>query len=324
MSWKPTANIENLKLRSQVLSQTRQFFSGRGFCEVQTPVLSRDTVVDRHLDPIIVNSRSLSLPDDQVDPARNLYLQTSPEFAMKRLVAAGMTAIYQLGPAFRAGECGELHNTEFTMLEWYRRDDGFEEGIRLLEDLVAYVTPWPPAQRKTYQSVFQEILGIDPVADHTDSLAEVAVDRLKVSRDWSSDRDDWLDLLLSELIQPNLGIQTPVILTNYPASQSALARLAVDGQTAERFELFFQGVELANGYHELVDASELAARNERVNHLRQTDGKSALPVHSQMLQAMTDGLPPCSGCALGFDRLVMLLAGGRRISEVIAFPVGRA
>lgn len=319
MTWRPTASLEQLQQRSELLRRTRQFFYSRGFCEVQTPVLGRDTVVDRHLDPIEVAAQSIGLKTG----SPKYFLQTSPEFSMKRLVAAGAKAIFEIGPAFRAGESGKLHNPEFTMLEWYRVGHRFEDGVLFLKELACDLLDAVDCDVLTYADAMQEHAGIDIFTLGTQELARLASQRFDVDANWSDDRDDWFDLFFSELVQPKLGESCPAILTHYPASQSALAKLsAEDPRTAERYELFYQGVELANGYHELQDAGELHGRNERVNRQRISDGKPPLPVDSEMLHAMRAGLPACCGCALGFDRLQMVTTAAQNISEVLCFPIG--
>ena len=321
--WTPTALPKNLQLRGRLLWRLREHFHLTGMTEVQTPLLSHDVVIDRHIDPIAVPGVSVQLASLK---GKELYLQTSPEFAMKRLLAAGMTHIYQISSVFRAGERGDYHNPEFTMVEWYRVGDDLQAGVDFLARLVAKLLNGPPAMIDTYAAVFLRYASLDPLSCATEDLIELAVaSNLGVDRNWSQHRDDWLDLLFSELIQPRLGADAPSIVTHYPASQSALARQSPeDPRTAERFELFIQGVELANGYHELLDARELIERNARVAEERRKDGKAPLPAHSRLLEAMQAGLPACSGCALGFDRLMMLAVGANRIDEVIPFPIERA
>ncbi len=291
--------------------------------EVHTPILSQDTVVDRHIDPIVLPGAALAVADLADTP---FYLQTSPEFGMKRLLAVGMQAFYQIGPVFRAGERGDFHNPEFTMVEWYRAGDGLNAAVELLARLVHQVLNCQQPQVETYQEVFMRLVNCDPLACSVNELAELATTRhLGVDQQWSADRDDWLNLIFSELIQPQLGHAAPLIVTHYPASQSALARVSEqDARTAERFELFISGVELANGYHELLDASELISRNATVAEQRWKDGKERLPLHSRLIDAMQAGLPACSGCALGLDRLVMIATGSRSIDQVIPFPIERA
>lgn len=321
--FKSTASIDTLRQRAELLRRTRSFFDQRGFFEVQTPLLSADTVVDRHLDPVPVN-----LPNDPFDMknGRPMWLQSSPEFAMKRLVASGAEAIYQITPAFRIGERGNQHNPEFTMLEWYRRGDDMQAGIRLLSEFASELLAAPSAEVKTIGHACQEHMGTNLLKLSATELktqcvaAGITIPTSVEANDW----DTWFDLLFSELVQPKLGHKTPVIVHDYPASQAALAKVRPNSEVAERFELFIRGVELANGYHELQDADELMHRNKSVNDQRRHDGKSQLPQDSRLLDAMRSGLPACSGVALGFDRLVMLATGANSIDDVIPFPIDRA
>ena len=332
----------------------REFFHERGLLEVETPILSADTVVDRHLDPFCV----------EMPTGRRMWLQTSPEFGMKRLLAAGGPAMYQISRVFRRDELGRLHNPEFTLVEWYCLDkvggtrrvpapaagtvpmpsaeseqpvDGtrrvpptvvrYADGMTLTSDLCEAVLGRGPADRMSYRDAFLEHIGLDPHTAKTAALIE-AVRRLHIEPPASlaaDDRDGWLDLLLSERVQPHLGIERPALVYDYPASQAALARIRPqEPPMAERFELYVAGIELANGYHELTDAAELRRRNAAVNTQRAADGKPALPEESRLLAAMESGLPSAVGVALGFDRLVMLAAGATSVAEVIAFPFDRA
>lgn len=314
--FRPTASWQRIGQRALLLRQVREFFDRRGFVEVQTPILSADTVVDRHLDPFSLE-----------ESGRVLWLQTSPEFAMKRLLAAGGGSIYQITPVFRREELGRLHNPEFTMVEWYQVGAGLEEGIALLGDLAQATLGCPVAERLTYAEAFARYVGLDP---HTAAVAELAsvAGRLGVQAPQSlgaDDRDGWLDLLLAERVQPQLGVGRPTILYEYPASQAALARIRPGPPpVAERFELYVSGMELANGFHELTDPAELRRRNAEVNRQRQADHKRSLPEQSRLLEAMEAGLPDSTGCALGFDRLLMVAVGASSIEEVIAFPFDRA
>lgn len=314
-------------------------------------MLSADIVVDRHLDPFpvilssfpgtagsllqIVEHRenreqgsSFSAPSGEKQSRRGIFwLQTSPEFAMKRLLAAGASAIYQICHVFRAGERGPLHNPEFTLVEWYHVGQGLREGMVCLAELCQQVLGTPEAEQVSYRDVFQTFTGIDPHRATAGQMAMVAdlhgVPTPELPED---DLDSWRDILFSELVQPHLGWQRPTIVYGYPASQAALARiLPGDPPVAARFELFIRGLELANGYDELTDADELRQRFQQNNWWRVRDGKEALPETSRLEQAMRQaGLPPCYGCALGFDRLVMLAIGAQAIDEVIAFPLERA
>ncbi len=322
--FRPTASLENLRLRARLLARLREFFSRHEFLEVETPILSADTVIDRYLDPL-----SVTLFDDPRTPdvGRRMWLQTSPEFAMKRLLAAGAERIYQVTRAFRGAESGELHNPEFTMVEWYRVGDSMETGIALLGDLACELLDTDRVSRSSYGEAFQRHVGIDPHRAAASELAVAAKSHgVAIPGDMpEDDRDEWLNLLLATLVEPNLGIERPEILYDYPASQAALAQVRNDNPpVAERFELYVHGVELANGYHELRDAEVLRERNRTTNRLRQADGKCKLPEESRLLAAMEHGLPNCVGVALGFDRLVMIAAGASSLREVTAFPIDRA
>jgi lysyl-tRNA synthetase class 2 len=322
--WRPTADWPRLKLRAELLARVRHFFAERGFLEVETPILSHDIVVDRHLDPFVT---LLAADPRQPHSGKTLYLQTSPEFAMKRLLAAGGTAIYQITRAFRnGGERGRLHNPEFTMVEWYRVGDGLEGGIQLLSDLAEGLLGREAAERLAYADAFARHVGIEPHASSVAVLlAAAARHKLAVPGGLEGDRDGLLNLLVVELVEPHLGRGRPTILFDYPATQAALARVRHERYpVAERFELYVDGIELANGYHELLDAAALRERNAKANVERNRDGKPPLPAESRLLAAMEVGLPTCAGVALGFDRLVMIAAGAKSIDEVIAFPIERA
>jgi lysyl-tRNA synthetase class 2 len=246
---------------------------------------------------------------------------------MKRLLAAGAGPIYEIARVFRVDEIGPLHNPEFTLVEWYRPGDTLEQGMQLTSDLCEAMLPRGPADRISYREAFWKYVGIEPHTADGPQLAEV-VKRLRIVAPESmplTDRDGWLDLLLVERIQPHLGVERPALLYDYPASQAALAKIRPDSPpVAERFELYVDGIELANGYHELLDAQELRVRNAAVNRQRRDEGKMTLPEESRLLQAMEAGLPSSVGVALGFDRLAMLAAGAKSIAEVMAFPFDRA
>jgi lysyl-tRNA synthetase class 2 len=319
----PTASLEMLRRRAELVKRVRQFFDSRGFLEVETPILSHDVVVDRHLDPLAV-----TLFADPREPERGpkLWLQTSPEFGMKRLLAAGATAIYQVTKVFRGGEVGQLHNPEFTMVEWYRVGDDYAAGMDLLAEFAEALLGLGPPERLTYREAFQRYAGLDPLAASWDDLYQ--------AEGWTSApyltleskvRDELLNVLLACRVEEHLGQGRPTILYDYPASQAALARVrSGDPPVAERFELYVNGIELANGYHELLDPAILRERNRTGNAARAAEGKYTLPEESRLLAAMEHGLPPCSGCALGFDRLVMLSTGAKSIQEVLVFPIDRA
>lgn len=312
----PTASLETLRRRAELLIRVRDFFQQRGFLEVETPLLSHDTVIDRHLDPIPV---TLFSDPRRPDHGKKLWLQTSPEYAMKRLLAAGATAIYQITKAFRGGpETGPQHNPEFTIVEWYRVGDDYSAGMQLLSDLAESIFAAGAAERITYREAFQRHAGFDP-------LEPGVRPPLPRGLPPGAERELILDDYLTSQVAPNLGTIRPAILYDYPASQSALARIRPgEPPVAERFELFFRGVELANGYHELLDAAVLRQRNRENNAQRFADDKYTLSEESRLLAAMEHGLPACCGCALGFDRLVMLATAASSIQEVMAFPIDRA
>lgn len=322
----PTASLKLLHERASLLHRLRAFFDKRGFLEVETPLLSHDTVVDRHLDPFVTRH----VPDPaRPEQGTELFLQTSPEFGMKRLLAAGAGPIYQLTRSFRNGERGPLHNPEFTILEWYRPGDDYRAGIQLLADLASKVSSAPTIEILTYDQVFRTHYDLAP---HTATIEELQAAAqqagLAAPASLGTDRDGWLDFLLTERIQPRLGQAAPIILCDYPATQAALAQTRFDTllgcAVAERFELYWRGIELANGYHELLDPAVLRARNANNNQQRVSDSKRELPEESRLLAAMEAGLPACSGCALGVDRVLMILVGAKTIDEVLVFPLERA
>ncbi|MDC0265990.1 EF-P lysine aminoacylase EpmA [Mariniblastus sp.] len=321
----PSAQINALQRRADVLRRLRCFFDDRGFFEVETPLISHDIVVDRHLHPVGIPKNQITGVDSNSNEM--LWLQTSPEFGMKRLVASGATAIYQIGKAFRQSETGEMHNPEFTMLEWYRVGDNLESGMALLGELVEEMLGQPQTKRVTYRQVFSQYVGVDPFSCAVSELKSVALQHgIEIEMPCeASARDDWLNLILSRLIEPKLGFEGGVIIYDWPASQAALAVIREEEvPVAERFEMYVHGVELANGYHELLDPDELARRNSVVNQERVKDGQPLLPEESRLLHAMRSGLPACAGVAMGVDRLVMLALGFKKIKDVIAFPIGRA
>ncbi|MFT5522853.1 MAG: lysyl-tRNA synthetase class 2 [Pirellulaceae bacterium] len=328
-----SAKLETLQARAALLRQVRVFFDDCGFFEVETPILSQDIVVDRHLDPI-----SVPYSDPHGGSSRQMWLQTSPEFAMKRLLASGAKAIYQICHVFRAAEQGSLHNPEFTMVEWYRVGDDMEASIRLLSELAKALLDRGESEVVTYATAFRDATGLDAHRCEKNELIDLARQKgLNPPESmFSDDRDTWLDYVLSELVQPHLGKVSPAILCDYPATQAALARTVTrisdtmgsdtmgSVEVAERFELYVDGIELANGYHELLDADVLRERNRSANQKRIAAGMRPLPEESHLLAAMDRGLPACAGVALGFDRLVMIATNSRSIEEVIPFPFDRA
>jgi lysyl-tRNA synthetase class 2 len=301
------------------------FFAARGFLEVETPTVDAEIIPELHIEPFGVGEVSPAAPAGRWPAAEARFLQASPELHMKRLLCEGLPAIYQVTRSFRHGERGAIHNPEFTMVEWYRAGDDMAAGMTLLDELCQHVAGAAAARRTTYAEAFRVHVGVDAHRATCHELS-VATARLGVAIPEgirADDRDEWLNLLLADVVEPRLGAEGPEILHDYPASQSALAVTATraDGTlVGERFELYWRGIELANGYHELTDAAALRTRLEEVNRQRSADGRPTLPLPEKLLAAMTEpGLPPCSGCALGFDRLAMLACGATTIDEVMAF-----
>ena len=319
----PTATIEMLRQRAEVVRSIRSFFDQRNFFEVETPTISHDIVVDRYLHPVGVTKSDLT--GRAGDSDQRLWLQTSPEFGMKRLVAAGAVAIYQICKAYRRDEIGRIHNPEFTMLEWYRAGDDLVTGMDLLAELVETILDTPKTERLSYREAFKKFADIDPFESSIESLQNtVRTASVKVELEGES-RDDYLNVILSEIVEPNLGVGAPTIIYDWPASQAALAMVRDDEHSvAERFEIYVNGVELANGYHELLEARELSRRNSINNQMRVKDGNQLLPEGSRLLDAMRKGIPQCAGVALGVDRLVMLALGAKSVSEVMAFTIDNA
>jgi len=306
-----------LEARALLLGKVRQFFDQRGFLEVETPLLATEVIPELHIEPMATVPCT---PTNRLSPKE--YLQASPEADMKRLLAAGATAIYQITRSFREGERGRHHRPEFTLVEWYRAGDDMRAGMELLDALMQSLLDTPPATHTSYREAFIRHLGLCP---HTATCRELAsrageVGIPPVEGMDRADRNQWLNLMLDTRIQPTLGQRGPEILYHYPADQGALAKLDTDPDglpVAERFELFLRGVELANGYHELTDAAQLRQRLKRVNAARQAEGREALPMPERLLAAMASGLPPSAGVALGFDRLLMLAMGAESIDAVV-------
>lgn len=315
-SWRPTASIERLRRRAELIALVRGFFTARGLWEVDTPVLSRAAISDP-------NIRSMRA---EVGGEQHLWLQTSPEAAMKRLLCADSGSIFQISHAFRAGERGRLHNPEFTLLEWYRVGFDHHDLMEEVAELVGELIDPRPLEWLSYREAFARYLELDPYAATSAQFAARAEAAELRAPDLGEDRDAWCDLLLSHLIAPQLGRERFTFLHDFPASQAALARLhEVEGvEVAERFELFVDGIEIANGYHELADHAEQQRRFEAERVRREAAGEPAAPVDERLLAALAEGLPGCAGVALGLDRLIMLSLGAERIEEVIAFPSERA
>jgi lysyl-tRNA synthetase class 2 len=320
--WRPTATIEVMRKRAGMLARARAWFAAERVLEVQTPLLSFAAVSEPQIESIAAAPLS--------GPSR--YLQTSPEYAMKRLLAAGIGDCYQICPVFRDGESGRQHNPEFTMIEWYRVGFGVAElqldVDRLLRATIAGLRPLAPARQLTYHDAIAESCGLDCRTAGPREIEAVLHSRgIAPLVAGEQDRDAWLDLLMATVVGPLLGRDAPVFVRDYPASQAALARVRDSGDgwpVAERFELYLDGIELANGFHELSDALEQRRRFTLDLQKRRQRGQRLAPLDERFLAALSQGLPDCAGVALGFDRLVMAALGLSSIDEAMAFPVARA
>jgi lysyl-tRNA synthetase class 2 len=312
--WAPSASLETLKKRAEVLANIRTFFAQRNVVEVETPLLCRAPVTDPFLE-------ALSLHYQQ----ETWYLQTSPEYAMKRLLCAGMGSIYQISKAFRAEEKGGLHNPEFTLLEWYRIDFDHHALMREMDDFLQFVIHAPPAKKITYHELFETHCHFNP-HEISEKDIRVFVEKtmtLPLETHKTLDKDDYLQLLMTHVIEPQLSPEkAPVFIYDFPASQAALAK--VNGKIAERFEVYIQGVELANAYYELGEAKEQLRRFEADLKKREKLHLPQVPIDAYLIGALTEGLPPCAGVALGIDRLLMVALQKSNIEEVMSFDSARA
>ena len=310
-NWLPTGSIENLKKRSQILAKIRQFFAEHNVWEIETPLLGNSTATDPHIYSLTIARQEKDKPP--------IYLQTSPEFPMKRLLAAGSGSIYQITKAFRGEEKGRLHNTEFTMLEWYRVGFDHHQLMDEMDALLKCLLNTPAAERLTYTAAFKIHTGIDPLMAQTAEFENCAQQHglTTAKNSDANDVDFWRHLLMSHLIEPQLGKDRPTFIFDFPASQAALARIRNDHPpVAERFEVYFRGIELANGYHELNDAKEQKKRFLADNERRRILNLPQIPLDEYLLAALAHGLPDCAGVALGVDRLIMLALNASTIEEV--------
>jgi lysyl-tRNA synthetase class 2 len=321
--WRPTASIDALRLRAALYRRIRDFFHARGVLEVETPILSDAG----NTDPNIESLRT-RFDGPATAGARERWLRTSPEYPLKRLLAAGIGDCYELGRVFRDGEAGRRHNPEFTMLEWYRvgwdHHRLMDEVAALVGEALALVDRAPSVRKRTYAEVFRDHAGVDPHHAPVESL-RVALGDVRIDGEGLS-RDDWLDLLLTHRIEPALAQSGRIELVHdFPASQAALSRIRPgDPPLAERFECYVDGIELANGYHELADAVEQRARFGADLAKRRARGRIEPPRDERLLAALASGLPDCAGVAMGVDRLLMVLGTSTTIADVVAMPFDRA
>lgn len=315
-NWQPGTQLQQLQQRAVLLQQLRAFFAQRKVLEVETPQLMASSVPD----PMIEALRT----EYQGANKQVLYLQSSPELAMKRLLAAGSGAIYQICRAFRDGESGRLHNPEFTMLEWYRPQFDHYQLMQEVETLLRQVLHCASAHYLSYQQVFIQYAQFDPLSTTLNQLQQRVSRWLSPDSAKTLDRDACLQLIMSQDIEPHLGLDAPTFVYNYPASQAALARRLPDNpQLAARFEVYVQGIELANGFQELTDAAEQRQRFQAELQQRQQSGAHQPPLDERFLAALEAGLPDCAGVALGVDRLLMLQSGASCIDEVLTFSLAR-
>lgn len=315
-------NHDALRLRARLNARIRAFFDDRGVLEVETPVMSRAGNTDPN-----IASFQVEFSGRTDGGPRTRWLRTSAEFPMKRLLAAGIGDCYELGRVFRDGEAGGRHNPEFTMLEWYRVGMPLEvlvdETMALVREALALVGRDARPVRASYRELFLDRLGLDPMTAPTPHLQAAFTGTIDPD---GLGRDDWLDLLMTHRIQPGLPSDQLLAVYDYPASQCALAKVARrdDIEVAERFELYLGPLELANGYHELLDATEQRARFERDHAVRRERGDVLPPLDEALLGALESGMPACSGVAVGIDRLLMAMLGTGRIADVLAFDFDHA
>lgn len=318
-SWQPSATIPHLLARAKIIMEIRKFFIERGLLEVETPVLSEFGVTDIHLS--IFETEFQGPLNTQ---SKTLWLSTSPEYHMKRLLAAGSGAIFQLCHVFRNEEAGQKHNPEFTMLEWYRPHFDMYRLINEVDDLLQHILDCEPSDSLSYQFAFLEYVGLDPLSAEREELVAKAKEYHFVNAE-EADRDTLLQFLFSTIVEPQIGQERPIAIYHFPATQAALAQLSSeDHRVAERFEFYYKGIELANGFNELTDAKEQRHRFEQDNRLREKMGLPQRAIDHRFLAALQSGMPNCSGVALGVDRLIMLALGAEKISDVISFAVDNA
>lgn len=321
-NWQPTASLDMLKTRARLLTKLRAFFAEKNILEVQTPVLSHAGNTEPTIETFVTQQHKNS--------SQPSFLNSSPEFAMKRLLASGCGSIYQITPAFRQSEQSKKHNPEFTMLEWYRTDFDHHalmgEVNALLRFVAEHFLTLERSQFYSYQDAMIKFADIDPFKASIEELnAAVKNAGIEVVGMDNASYDNWLDLLMSQVVENNMPLNCPVFIYDYPASQAALARIRQGSPAvAERFELYLNGMELANGFHELSDAEEQTERFKNEQDLRKKLKLPGIPADYHLIEALKHGLPDCAGVAVGLDRLLMVLTGAEHINDVLTFPFDRA
>lgn len=310
----PKINFKTLKHRAAIIKTIRNFFDNRGFLEVETPLLAPSAHTDPQIDPLLTELSYL-------DHRECYYLQTSPEFAMKRLLAAGAPPIYQITKAFRDKDLGRLHHPEFTMLEWYRPHVDHHQLMQEVDSFLQVVLGSPPAQKISYRTLFLEAFQLDPFCASDKNFMHQAA-MLHASEAILKSGIDTIRQYFWSVLEPKLGEKTPLLVYDFPASEAALAQVTIqDGfPVAERFEVFYQGMELGNGFHELIDMREQHQRFLQDLETRKKMGKRAIPIDTLFLDSMPS-MPPCAGIAMGVDRLVLLATGKDHLNEVMAFSI---
>lgn len=322
LSWEPTASLAYIKQRSQLLNNIRVFFNARSVLEVETPLLCQHAPTMPHIDPIAVAIHDIS------SKTSNRFLQSSPEYAMKRLLAYGSGDIFQICKAFRGQEQGVLHNPEFTMLEWYRVDFDHHQLMQEVIELLQYCGINYNVIKKTYREVFYKYLKLDPVLADLSELQKCVYNNINLSSQGknfinNASKQDCQEILFSQIVEPNLDHNTIWLIYNYPKEQAALAKIISDYddiEVAARFEVYIDGVELANGFYELADPVLQRQRFIEDQNIRTKLIKPYLEIDPYFMQALEHGLPTCSGIALGVDRLLMLKVQAVSIDQVINFP----
>ncbi len=317
-NWNPNTTIETLKCRAKLLNIARQFFQDNHFLEVDTPCLSQSTTPDPNIE-------SFTSQYNQ----QQYYLHTSPEFPMKRLLASGSGAIYQICKVFRQGEAGCNHNPEFTLIEWYQPGIYYRDLMEQLDDFIRLLLKGNLQLNETvlltYQQAFEQYAGFNPLMVSSEQLHAVILENNIQLHEQTLTHNAYLDLIMSYIVQPALPKNKPVFIYDYPVTQAALANVRRgDVDIAERFELFINGLELANGYQELLDATEQQQRFENENRQRLVAGQQTIPVDDYLISALQQGMPMVSGVALGFERVLMLATGKDSIRDVIAFTMDKA
>ncbi|MCH7853059.1 MAG: EF-P lysine aminoacylase GenX [Proteobacteria bacterium] len=317
-SWEPIAGVATARQRALLLQRARDFFAQRNVLEIDTPILGEAAVSDPGIESLATR---LALA-----PTKTFYLQTSPEFHMKRLLAAGFPDIFEIGKVFRDAELGRNHQPEFTLIEWYRLGFGLEsiiqESVDFIEALLDKSRISAAADRFSYRDAFQSFADIDPLATSMDQLLKGLDADADLRSSLGNSVDACLDLMMATRIAPQFRADRLTVIQHYPATQAALARICPDDEAvADRFEIFFASLELANGYVELTDATEQRRRCEADQDKRRDKNAPIRPLDEKFVASLECGLPACAGVAVGFDRLLMVHAGAKHIRDVRHFPI---